>query len=109
MASASSSADKKGFFCATDPDQEKDGYYKVARTENIDQTMSTLNASRANRDFKLVRFFPCKDLKQLEEYIKKALKSRFISNSIGWVKVEANGIDKVLDKIEALVSVVDDA
>lgn len=99
-----------GFYIATDPSQERDGLYKVASTANISLTMAQLNAARANRDFKLVKFFQVSDLKKASEFIKSALKKKYIPNSTEWIKIDDESVlNKTIATIESLVDIVNDA
>lgn len=96
-----------GIFIATDPDQEKDGLYKVGKTANIASTISQLNAARANKDFKLVGFFSCIDLKKIDEFIKSAMKKKYIPNNTEWIKLDDNAaLFKVVQTVETLVEIV---
>jgi len=104
------SANGAGFYIVTDPSQEKEGLYKVASTANITLTMAQLNAARANRDFKLVKFFHVSDLKKASEFIKSALKKKYIPNSTEWVKVDDEVmLNKTVATIESLIDIVNDA
>jgi hypothetical protein len=95
-----------GYYIVTDLDQEKNGYYKISKTANITITMTQLNAARANRDFKLIKFFPVSDLKKAEDFIKSALKNKFIPNSTEWVKLDESALMKTQITIETLVDIV---
>lgn len=99
-----------GIYLASDPDQMKQGYYKVAKTANITSTINTLNAARANRDWKLIKFFPCTDVKKLEEFVKSALKKKYISNSTEWIKLEDEAsVTKIVAKLETLADITNDS
>ena len=96
------------FFIVTDPDQEKQCLYKVVKTANISSTLLQLNSARAFKDFKIVKFFQCSDLKKAEEFIKSALKKKFIQSSVEWIKLDDKGLDKTINTIEALIDIVND-
>lgn len=99
-----------GYYIATDPDQEKQGFYKVSKTANISTTMTQLNVSRALKDFKLVKFFQCADIKKAEEFIKSALKKKYITGSVEWIKVDdVAALNKIQSTIETLVDIVNNA
>jgi len=104
-----SSLTGSGFFIATDEDQQQQGYYKVSKTANITTTLAALNASRALRDFRIVKFFPCSDIKKLEDFVKSAMKTKYIPNSTEWVKVDEKGLIKVETVIETLCDIVNDS
>ena len=105
----SSQAQGSGVFIVTDPDQEKVGLYKVGKTSKMETTIIQLNAARAAKDFKIVQFYPCEDLKQLEDFVRKALKSKYIPNSTEWVKVDEKGLSKIQNTIESLCDIVNEA
>ena len=98
-----------GIYIVTDGDQEKLGLYKVSKTPKIETTMIQLNAARAFRDFKIIKFFPCGDLKQLEEFVSKALKKLYISGSKEWIKVDETSLTKICNTIESLADIVNDS
>ena len=56
-----------GILIATDSDQEKTGLYKVTKTVDANKTLTMLNSARAMKDFKVVSFLSCKDLKKAED------------------------------------------
>lgn len=97
---------ESGIYIVTDPDQQKNGFYKISKTANIKATMMQLNSARANRDFKLINFFQCSDLKKAEEFIKSALKKRYIQGSLEWIKVDdEQTLNKVLTTVETLIEI----
>ncbi len=98
-----------GYYVVTDPDQEKLGIFKVAKTANIATTMLQLNAARSAKDFRIVKFFACADLKKLTEFVESALKAKYIPNSKEWVKLDDAGLAKVLVTIETLADIVNDS
>jgi hypothetical protein len=98
-----------GMFIATDPSQEKDGIYKVSKSANITTTLAQLNAARSGRDWKIVKFYPVSDLKKLEEFVKSALKNKFMPNSAEWVKVDDAGLNKICNTIETLADIVNNS
>jgi hypothetical protein len=99
-----------GFYIATDPDQEKNHIYKITKTANITTTLTQLNAARASRDWKVVKFYPCSDIKKLEEFVKGALKKKYIANTTEWVKLEDEvSVTKIINTLEALANIVNDA
>ncbi len=96
-----------GYFIASDPDQEKAGLYKVCKTANMTTTITQLNAARANKDFKIIKFFPVTDLKKAEDFIKSALKNKYIPNSVEWIKADTDAaLVKVQNIVETLVDIV---
>lgn len=98
-----------GIFVVTDPDQEKLGLYKVGKTANIKNTLTALNAARASKDFKLVNFMPCNDIHKAENFIKQALKKRYVANSQEWIKIEEQAaLAKITAQIESLVTITND-
>lgn len=97
------------YFIATDPDQEKNGYYKVSKSTNLTTTLASLNNCRACKDFKIIKNWPCSDIKKAEEFIKSALKNRYVYNSTEWIKIPDDGLlQKTIAKIETLISIVND-
>ncbi len=102
-------ASSNELYIVSSPDQEKEGYYKVIKTANITTTLATLNNARALRDFKVIKDFKCSDIKQLEEFLVKALKTRYITNSKEWIKVDPAGLTKVITTIESLVEIVNNS
>lgn len=105
----SSSAINTGYALFTDPDQGAKGFYKLAKTTNITTTLAALNGSRAAKDFKTIKFFQCSDLKKLDEFLKSALKSKFISGSTEWIKVDEPGLAKLITTIETLATIVNES
>jgi len=105
----SSQIQGSGFFIATDPDQEKNGLYKVSKTSKIETTIIQLNSARAMKDFKIIQFYPCENLKQLDEFVRKAMKNRYVSNSTEWIKVDEAGLIKVRNTIESLADIVSES
>jgi hypothetical protein len=101
-------AQGSGYFICTDPDQEKLGYYKISKTSNIAQTITKLNSARACKDFKLIKFYPINDLKKMEDFVKSALKNKYIANSTEWVKIDQSGLNKLSNTLEALADIVND-
>lgn len=98
-----------GIYVATDPDQESKGYYRVGKTANISSTIKQLNNARAQKDFKLVCFYPCADLKKIEDFIKSAMKKKYIPNSTDWVSLpDEKALSKAVNTIESLVEIVND-
>jgi hypothetical protein len=99
-----------GYAILTDPDQEIQGFYKVTKTIDIQATMRTLNLSRAMRDWKIVRFWSCSDLKKLEGIVKtgEVLKKRLFNGSPEWIKVDKDGLAKLQKTLEALVLVANE-
>ena len=72
---------RSGILIVTDPDQEKAGYYKICKTINAQQTVISLNAARAAKDFKTIKFLPVNDLKKSEDFVKQAMNKKYISGS----------------------------
>lgn len=99
----------QGYFIISDPHQKQQGYYKVSKTTNINTTLVSLNAARALKDIELIKFYSCNDIKQLEDFIVKALKTRFINNSKEWIKTDEAGIAKVIVTIETLANIVNES
>jgi|SRR5579872_1807077 len=96
-----------GIFIATDPDQEKNGLYKVGTTINITTTLLQLNMARAYKDFHTIKFIPVSDLKKSNEFLKPALKKKYVSNSTDWIKVEGEeNLTKLILTIETLAAIV---
>lgn len=105
-----SAPNSAGYYVVTDPQQEKDGYYRVSKTANMSNTLTQLNCARANKDFRIVKFYPVSDLKKAEEFIKSALKKKYIPNSTEWVKIDDQaGLSKVLSTLETLIDIVNNA
>ena len=104
-----SSISGSGVYIVTDGDQEKLGLYKISKTPKIETTMLQLNAARAAKDFKIIKFYPCGDLKQLEEFVFKALKKWYIPNSKEWVKLDEASLAKICATIESLADIVNDS
>lgn len=103
---STSSLQGGGMVIITDPDQEKNGYYKVCRTANIQATLTSLNAARACKDIKVLKFFPCSDLKKLGDFVESALKNKFMPGSKEWVKVDSvAAIEKISNTVEALADI----
>ena len=99
-----------GIFIGSEPSQEKECLYKVSKTANINSTLNTLNTSRANKDWKIIKFYPCSDTKKLEEFVKSALKKKYIPNSTEWVKLEdETALTKVINTLETLADIVNNA
>jgi len=98
-----------GIYLGTDPDQEKASFYRVAKTANITTTLAQIQATRAMRDFKIIKFFPVQDLKKAEEFIRSALKNKYLPNSTEWVKTDENGINKIANTVETLVDIVNNS
>lgn len=97
------------YFIASDPDQEKQGYYKVSKSTNLTTTLAALNNSRACKDFKIIKNWPCADIKKAEEFIKSALKNKYVNNSTEWIKItDESLLQKTIAKIETLISIVND-
>jgi hypothetical protein len=105
-------ANISGIFIITDPDQEKQGLYKVGKTTNIVTTISQLNLARANKDFRAVNFQKCSDLANLNkaaELVKQALKKKFVNNSTEWIKVDdTQALAKIISQIQSLVDIAND-
>jgi hypothetical protein len=99
-----------GYAILTDPDQEIQGFYRVTKTTDIQATMRTLNLSRAMRDWKIVKFWSCSDLKKLEGIVKtgEVLKKRLFNGSVEWIKVDKDGLAKLQKTLEALVLVANE-
>lgn len=104
-----SQAQGSGYYIATDPDQEKNGLFKVSKTSKMETTIIQLNAARALKDFRIIKFYPCCDLKALEDFISKALKSKYIPNSKEWVKVDEAGLNKLQNTMESLADIVNES
>jgi hypothetical protein len=97
------------YFVATDPDQERQGIYKISKTANMANTLNVLNNARANKDFKIVKTWQCNDIKKADEFIKSALKSKYINGSTEWIKVPDDAtFQKIIMKIETLIGIVND-
>ncbi len=105
-----SSSGSGWFFIATDPDQEKLGYYKIIKTNNLSTSMIQLNNARALKDFKVVKSFQCSDLKKAEDFIKSAMKNKFVTGSNEWIKLPNDtALPKIVNTIETLVEIVNNA
>ena len=98
-----------GILIVTDPDQEKIGLYKICKTLNSSQTLMALNAARASKDFKIIKFYSCQDLKKSEEFIKQAIKNKLFTGSTEWVKLDEAGLTKIISTIETLINIVNDS
>ena len=97
------------YYIATDPDQESEGIYKVSKSTNMTNTLNILNNARAMKDFKVIKTWQCADLKKAEEFIKSALKSRYINGSTEWIRVPDDAtLQKIIMKIETLIGIVND-
>lgn len=97
------------YYIATDPDQESEGIYKVSKSTNLSNTLNILNNARAMKDFKIIKNWPVADLKKAEEFIKSALKSRYINGSTEWIRVPDDAtLQKIIMKIETLIGIVND-
>jgi hypothetical protein len=112
MSSAQSAAvhSGPGYAILTDPDQEIQGFYRVTKSTDIQATLKTLNLSRAMRDWKIIKFWPCSDLKKLEGIIKtgEVLKKRLFNGSPEWIKVDKDGLAKLQKTLEALALVANE-
>jgi hypothetical protein len=102
----SSQVQGSGYCIITDPDQEKAGLYKICRTANIQSTLTALNAARAAKDFRIIKFFPCSDLQKLGTFVDSALKNKFISGNKEWVKTDDIGIAKITTTLSSLCDIV---
>lgn len=97
------------YYIATDPDQEKVGIYKVSKSTNLTNTLNILNNARAMKDFRIIKNWQCVDLKKADEFIKSALKSRYINGSSEWIRVPDEAtLQKMIMKIETLIGIVND-
>lgn len=97
------------YYIATDPDQESEGIYKVSKSTNLANTLNILNNARAMKDFKIIKNWQVTDLKKAEEFIKSALKSRYINGSTEWIRVPDDAtLEKTIMKIETLIGIVND-
>src|SRR5438132_4992611 len=110
MSSSGNSTSGAGYAILTDPDQEIHGFYKVLKVSDIQSSLRALNMARASRDWKLIKFWPCTDLKKLESIIKtgEVLKKRLYNGSQEWVKVDKDGLAKLMKTLEALVIVANE-
>jgi hypothetical protein len=111
QSSASSQPAGCGYAILTDPQQELQGFYKVLKTTDIQALVKTLNLGRADRDWKIIKFWPCSDIKKLEGIIKtgEVLKKRLYNAlSPDWIKVDKDGLVKLQKTIEALAAVAND-
>ena len=106
---SSSSSAGNAYVILTDPDQAAQGLYKVTKTANITTTLAALNGARAAKDFRVVKSVPCADLKKLEEFLKSVLKTKLVSGSTEWVRVDEAGLAKLLTTIETLAGIVNEA
>jgi len=97
------------YFIATDPDQQKQGIYKVSKSTNLTNTLNILNNARALKDFRIIKNWQCADIKKADEFIKSALKSRYINGSTEWIRVpDESALEKIIMKIETLIGIVND-
>lgn len=99
-----------GYAILTDPDQELQGFYRVIKSTDIQSTIKALNLCRATRDWKVIKFWACSDLKKLEGIIKtgEVLKKRLYNGSTEWIKVDKDGLAKLQKTLESLVFVANE-
>jgi phage pi2 protein 07 len=95
-----------GYLISTDPNQKRDGYYRVMKTNNAAQSLLQMNLVRAKKDIECVAFFTCTDLAKVEVLVKPAIKNKLVAGSTDWVYCpDEKSVEKLKVTIETLVDI----